>query len=135
MNVNQVIDAARTAIVATGMDVKTSSRSSTELLLGVRGNHRHRVFGPATPLVCWTQAFEYATGKPWWKLLTQWHPQSPPIFKPQRNNRGELKMLAGTPLEVEKQLAELEQSNRLLSATYSPRRRGQVVTITHAEVL
>lgn len=135
MNINQVIDAARTGITATGMEVKTSSRSSTELLLGVRGNHRHKVFGPATPLVCWTKAFEYATGKPWWKLLTQWRSNAPVVRKHRSSNRGEFLMLAGTPLEVEKQLAELEQSKRLLSAVYAPRRRGQVATIAHAEVI
>lgn len=136
MNIKSVINAAKEAIEATGMEVKTSSRSDTEMLLGVRRTYRHRVFGPATPIVCWTEAFEYATGKSWVTLLTHWR-KSQPLTprKHQNTRRGELILLAGTATEVEQQLAKLEQDKRLLSAIYAPRRSNQVVTIAHAEVI
>tara|TARA_R110001583_G_scaffold155783_4_gene307452 strand:+ start:4304 stop:4714 length:411 start_codon:yes stop_codon:yes gene_type:complete len=136
MNIRSVINAAKEAIEATGMEVKTSSRSDTEMLLGVRRSYRHRVFGPATPIVCWTEAFEYATGKSWVTLLTQWRKTLP--IKPRKQqpvSRGELILLAGTATEIEHQLAKLEQEKRLLSAIYAPRRSNQVVTIAHAEVI
>ncbi len=136
MNIRSVINAAKEAIEATGMEVKTSSRSDTEMLLGVRRNYRHKVFGPATPIVCWTEAFEYATGNSWVTLLTQWRKALP--IKPRKQqpvSRGELILLAGTASEIEHQLAKLEQEKRLLSAIYAPRRSNQIVTIAHAEVI
>jgi hypothetical protein len=51
MNTSQVINAAREAIIAKGLEVQTSISSDTSLLLGVRSKRHHRVFGPATPLV------------------------------------------------------------------------------------
>jgi hypothetical protein len=134
MNTSQVINAAREAIIAKGLEVQTSISSDTSLLLGVRSKRHHRVFGPATPLVCWTDAFEYATGKSWVSLLTNWRKTAP--VRPAKigtSNRGELMLIAGNALAVEKELNELENSGKLLSAVYT--RRGQRQTIVHAEVI
>lgn len=134
MNINQVISAAREAIAAKGLEVKTSSRSDTELLLGVRSKQHHRVFGPASPLTCWTDAYEYATGKSWVSLLTQWRRTAP--ARPAHiaaGNRGELRLIAGNAVSVEQQLKQLEANGQLLSAVYT--RRGQRQTIVHAEVI
>lgn len=130
-HIDQVISAAKAAIEATGTEVKTSTRSSKEMLLGVRKSHFHRVFGPAAPLTCWTQAYEYATGKNWTTLITDWRPKPQP--RSLQNNRGEMMMLAGSPFEVEDQLKELERKRTVLSAVYT--RRGQRQIIVHAEVI
>lgn len=135
MNIRSVINAAKEAIEATGMEVKTSSRSEKELLLGVRGKHRHRVFGPATPLVCWTDAYQYATGKNWVDLLTNWRKvqRKTPRIAVRQATRGEITVLTGTPFMVEMQLNELDRNHQLLSAIYT--RRSSHNVIVHAEVI
>jgi hypothetical protein len=119
MNTSQVINAAREAIIAKGLEVQTSISSDTSLLLGVRSKRHHRVFGP---------------GKSWVSLLTNWRKTAP--VRPAKigtSNRGELMLIAGNALAVEKELNELENSGKLLSAVYT--RRGQRQTIVHAEVI
>ena len=134
MNINQVIIAARDAIAATGAEVKTISRGNDELILGVRYKKWQRVFGPATPLVCWTQAYEYATKNNWVSLLTHWRKPTPSAQRKLLNsNRGELMLIAGSALQVEQELKQLDATGQLLSAVYT--RRGQRQIIAHAEVI
>jgi hypothetical protein len=134
MNINQVIAAAREAISATGAEVKTISRGDDELILGVRYKKWQRVFGPATPLVCWTQAYEYATKNNWVSLLTHWRkPAAQATKKVPHSNRGELMLIAGSALQVEQELKQLDATGQLLSAVYT--RRGQRQIIAHAEVI
>lgn len=134
MNINQVINAAREAIAATGLEVKTISRGNNQLVLGVRNKSRHRVFGPASPLTCWTQAYEYATRRSWVLLLTDWRNTARPTpKKPTGSNRGEITVIAGHAIEVERQLNKLDANGHLLSVVYT--RRGQRKIIAHAEVI
>lgn len=73
MNAARIINAARAGIAQTGMEM-SSVTDGAITTVGLRAKYRYRVFsGPR--LKCWTEAYEYATGRPWPQLLTQWRQQ------------------------------------------------------------